>query len=548
MEGQRFKHFSIESLIGRGGMGEVYLATDTTLERRVALKFLPRTLTGDPAAQGRLLDEARSCSRVQHPNIAVIHSIEEDGGMFAIVMEYVEGQNLREIIRRQQLSLSRVARIGRAVAAGLQAAHDQGIVHRDLKPANVMLTRRGEVKIMDFGLALRPERIVNTMGTTAYGTVGYMSPEQARGEKATPASDIFSYGTLLYELLTREPPFKRENDLATLQAIVKEEPIPLRDLRRDTPPAMEGIVRRCMRKDVGERFGSMTEVADELQYVEPVVDAGPKDLILELANELTSPDQEPSHGSGPQFRSGPGPIPRSRGEEPGDGLPPMAPLLNVSMEPTGSARRDPLAPASTGASPPGSATATAERPEFDPARSAAIQLQRELAPRMSRQTRDIFVGPESRVSRAVPRPPAAAPDRGRGLLRNALGLLLGLLLAALGFLGLLRAAGVSTWNPPLPGLQQGNLTPGATPPVVEEPAPAPRRATPAAKPKSTPPPSEPVEDAPPPSPLPAPLEAPDPGPSATGGDQGQQLGEDHGGGPPEQSVVEPPGRDPDRLP
>lgn len=546
MEGKSFKHFSIESLIGRGGMGEVYLAIDTTLERRVALKFLPRSLTGDPAAQGRLLDEARSCSRVQHPNIAVIHSIEEDGGVFAIVMEYVEGQNLREIGRRQQLSLARVTRIGRAVAAGLQAAHEQGIVHRDLKPANVMLTRRGEVKIMDFGLALRPERIVNTMGATAYGTVGYMSPEQARGEKATPASDMFSYGTLLYELLTREAPFKRENDLATLQAIVKEEPIPLRDLRRDTPPALEGIVRRCMRKAVAERFASMAEVAEELQYVEPVVDAGPKDLILELANELTSPDPNPSRGSGPMFRSGPGPIPRSRGQEPEDGLPPMAPLLNVTMDRPGSARREPVAPTSTGASPPGSTTATAERPAFDPARSAALRLQDELAPRMSRQERDVFVGPESKVSRAVPRPPVVEKSPGRGLLRNALGLLVGLLLAALGFLGLLRAAGVSTWKPPIPGLQQGQMVPGVTPALVEEAvAPAAETKPKPREPEPKPTPAVPVESDP--AGLVPPEVAPL-GPSAPSGDDGEQLGEDHGGGSPEESVVEPPRRDPDRLP
>jgi len=326
MEGSRFKHFQIDRLLGRGGMGEVYLAIDTTLERRVALKFLPRSLMGDSAAQGRLLDEARSCSRVQHPNIATIHSIEEDGGVYAMVMEYVEGRTLRDVISRQQLSLARVVRIGRAIAAGLIVAHQENVIHRDLKPANVMLTNRGELKIMDFGLALRPKRTVETVGNKAYGTVNYMSPEQARGEKPTASSDIFSYGTLLYELLTREAPFQGENDLSVLQAIVNNEPKPLRNLRRDTPPALEAIIRRCMEKNPDYRYSSMHEVAAELQYVEPDVENGPKDLLHSLATELHDPT---ASGSGPNQTSRP--RRRESLDPPTDGLPRMAPELNVPI-------------------------------------------------------------------------------------------------------------------------------------------------------------------------------------------------------------------------
>jgi serine/threonine protein kinase len=287
MSPQSFKHFRILELLGKGGMGEVYLALDTTLERKVALKFLPRDLLRDPSAQGRLLDEARSVSRVQHPNIAVIHSIEEDGGIFALCMEYVDGATLKQLVARGPLTLHQIVRVGADIAAAMHVAHEQGIVHRDLKPANVMISRRGEVKVMDFGLAVRPERVVHTQGPNTYGTVQYMSPEQAQGRKLGPASDIFSFGSLLYEMITGRPPFTASNDLAILQSIINTQPDALRDLRRDVPPALEQIVRACLAKDPGQRWSSMQHVRDELQFVEPTVEAGPRDLISELSSGLT---------------------------------------------------------------------------------------------------------------------------------------------------------------------------------------------------------------------------------------------------------------------
>ena len=287
MSPQNFKHFRILELLGKGGMGEVYLALDTTLERKVALKFLPRDLLRDPSAQGRLLDEARSASRVAHPNIATVHSIEEDGGIYALCMEYVDGATLKQLIKRGPLTLNQIVRVGADIAAGMQAAHEQGMVHRDIKPANVMISRRGEVKVMDFGLAVRPQRVVNTLGPNTYGTVQYMSPEQAQGQQLGPASDIFSLGSLLYEAITGRPPFNASNDLAILQSIINTQPEALRDLRRDVPPALEQVVRGCLAKMPEQRWASMKDICDELQYVEPTVEAGPRDLISELQSGLS---------------------------------------------------------------------------------------------------------------------------------------------------------------------------------------------------------------------------------------------------------------------
>jgi serine/threonine protein kinase len=293
MELSRFRHFEIERLLGRGGMGEVYLAYDGNLERRIALKLLPRELLRDPAAQGRLLDEARSISRVQHPNIAVIHSIEEDGGVYALCMEYIEGLSLKELLHRKgPLQIPQILHLASQVAAGMQAAHEAGIVHRDLKPANVMVTAGGEAKVMDFGLALRPQRVVDTVGSSTYGTVQYMSPEQARGETLDARSDIFSFGSTLYELTTGHAPFQGANDLAILQNILNSDPPRLRDVRREVPPALEQFIRGCMAKPVGARWESMGAVLGELRYLTPAANAGPRDLISELSTNLTGREDE----------------------------------------------------------------------------------------------------------------------------------------------------------------------------------------------------------------------------------------------------------------
>lgn len=322
MIGSRYCHFEIERLLGTGGMGEVYLAVDMNLERRVALKFLPKTLTGDRTAQGRLLDEARSCARLTHPNIVGIHSVEEDGGVFAICMEYVEGKTVREILGQRRIEMMKVVEIALGVARGLAAAHEHGIIHRDLKPANVVITGKGQAKVMDFGLALRPRRTVETTGPESYGTVSYMSPEQARGMSLTPSTDIFSFGSLLYKIVTTRLPFEGENDLATLHAIISSEPTPLRELRRDIPPGLERLIMACLAKKREDRPSSMDEIVTILQRLAGPTRSAPRDVISELTTGLeteslrrrhsrkvrpiskpTAPAQGPASASGPAAKS-----------------------------------------------------------------------------------------------------------------------------------------------------------------------------------------------------------------------------------------------------
>jgi serine/threonine protein kinase len=286
MIGSRYCHFEIERLLGTGGMGEVYLAVDMNLERRVALKFLPRSLTSDPTAQGRLLDEARSCARLQHPNVAVIYSVEENGGVYAICMEYVEGRTVREILTSHRLEIPRLVEIALGTALGIAAAHEHGIIHRDIKPANVVITSRGQVKVMDFGLALRPRRTVETTGPESYGTVAYMSPEQARGDDLTASTDIFSFGSLLYQMATGHLPFIGDNDLSTLHAIISREPRPSRELRRDLPPGLDRLIMSCLAKDPAKRPKSMDEVVLVLRQLAGSTKRGPHDLISELTTGL----------------------------------------------------------------------------------------------------------------------------------------------------------------------------------------------------------------------------------------------------------------------
>jgi serine/threonine protein kinase len=269
--GRCISNYRVISKLGVGGMGEVYLAEDIRLGRRVALKVLPRELAGDPARKARLIHEARAASSLNHPNIVTLYDIGSEGGIDFLVMEYVAGKPLSELIPRQGLPVKEALRCAVQIADALATAHAAGIVHRDLKPSNMMVTAEGPVKVLDFGLAKfteAPTEETLTRLTTEgalLGTVAYMSPEQAEGKPVNARSDIFSFGTLLYEMVTGRRPFERGSKLSTLTAILSEEPKPVRELTPRVPPELEQIIARCLRKDPARRFQHIDDVRVALE-------------------------------------------------------------------------------------------------------------------------------------------------------------------------------------------------------------------------------------------------------------------------------------------
>jgi Tol biopolymer transport system component len=281
--GTRLGHYTIVSPLGAGGMGEVWLAEDATLKRKVALKVLPAAVAGDPDRLARFQREAETIAALSHPNIVTIHSIEQDGDVRFLTMELVEGQSLDRMIPRGGLPLGQVLDIGAALADALVASHDKGIIHRDLKPANVMLTKERRVKVLDFGLAkLREEATFDGETRTAaitgegriVGTVAYMSPEQAEGKPVDARSDLFSLGIVLYELATGERPFKGETSLSVLSAILRETPKSVSELRAELPRELSRIVRQCLQKDPEERYQTAKDVRNQLRALKADVDSG----------------------------------------------------------------------------------------------------------------------------------------------------------------------------------------------------------------------------------------------------------------------------------
>jgi eukaryotic-like serine/threonine-protein kinase len=264
-------HYRILEKLGEGGMGEVYLAEDTRLGRRVALKVLPRELADDPARKARLVHEARAASALNHPSIVTLHDIGSEGGIDFLVMEYVAGKPLAELIPQHGMPVKEALRCAVQIADALAGAHAAGIVHRDLKPGNMMVTTEGLVKVLDFGLAKfaeTPAAETPTRLTTegeVLGTAGYMSPEQAEGKPVDARSDIFSFGTLLYEMVSGRRPFERNSNLSTLAAILNEEPKPVREVAAHVPPELEQIIARCLRKDPARRFQHIDDVRVALE-------------------------------------------------------------------------------------------------------------------------------------------------------------------------------------------------------------------------------------------------------------------------------------------
>ena len=266
MIGQTISHYKILEKLGEGGMGIVYKARDTELDRFVALKFLPPYLASDSVEKERFYHEARAASALNHPNIATIHEIKEFEDRLYLAMEFIDGKTLKATAAQENLSIQKVLDIAIQVCDGLAAAHEKGVVHRDIKSDNIMLTPRGQVKIMDFGLAKVKGATKLTKAGSTIGTAAYMSPEQAQGLEVDHRSDIFSFGVVLYELITGRLPFQAEHQAALVYSLINEDPQPLARFNDKASPELERIVLKALAKDRDERYQHVDDLLADLRH------------------------------------------------------------------------------------------------------------------------------------------------------------------------------------------------------------------------------------------------------------------------------------------
>ncbi len=273
MVGQTISHYKVLEKLGEGGMGEVYLAEDTTLNRRVALKLLPEPMREDEMARKRFLREAQSAANLDHPYVCHVHEIGRVEGRDFIAMEFVAGETLQDRLKSGPMPLEQALQIASEVAEALEEAHNKSIVHRDVKPSNIMLTQGGHAKVMDFGLAKRvfagdeAKNDETLTELTTVGTVSYMSPEQVRAEEVDARSDIFSFGIVLYEMLTGIHPFRRGQEMVTASAILNEDPPPLSEHEAELPGVLQHTIRKMLTRDPAQRYQSIHEVRTNLNQL-----------------------------------------------------------------------------------------------------------------------------------------------------------------------------------------------------------------------------------------------------------------------------------------
>jgi serine/threonine-protein kinase len=313
---QKILHYQLLEKIGAGGMGEIYKAQDSRLNRLVAVKILAPGLATDPERRRRFFQEAQAASALNHPNIITLYDIVSEGDLQCIVMEYIAGKTLRDLIPSGGLPATQALQYGTQIASALTAAHSAGIIHRDLKPSNMMVTGSGLVKVLDFGLAKWVDTgLAGEQQSTAeaaltregsiIGTVSYMSPEQAEGKHVDARSDIFSFGDVLYEMVTGRRAFEGRSGISTLSSILRDEVKPIHETAPDVPPLLEQIILRCLPKDPTARWQTMKEIEGALislqrqldpagQYAPPVHSGPVSSVAIPAVNSANASGDEPS--------------------------------------------------------------------------------------------------------------------------------------------------------------------------------------------------------------------------------------------------------------
>jgi len=383
MVSQKILHYQLVEKIGAGGMGEIYKAQDSRLNRLVAVKILSPGLSTDPERRRRFFQEAQAASALNHPNIITLYDIISEGDLQCIVMEYIAGKTLRDLIPSGGLPATQAIQYGTQIASALTAAHSAGIIHRDLKPSNIMVTTTGLVKVLDFGLAKWVDSGLSgqtgeqqstaeaalTREGSIIGTVSYMSPEQAEGKHVDARSDIFSFGDVLYEMVTGKRAFEGRSGISTLSSILRDEVRPIHEAAPQVPPLLEQIILRCLPKDPAARWQKMQEIEGALINLQRQLDPGGQ-FVPPLHTGPVSVVAPPPVNSADASTGEPSPFPSQSFTLPS----PLPPATFVDgPSPFTAARKAPVAPAATPKAP-AKATPFAARAKGDSSRFVALLL------------------------------------------------------------------------------------------------------------------------------------------------------------------------------